>query len=47
MFKELVLWMHRMAHDFCLARPVTPPPRHVSFVFKNPKKNVLVLQSFL
>nr|NP_001246686.1 uncharacterized protein Dmel_CG43169 [Drosophila melanogaster]ACL68722.1 MIP01424p [Drosophila melanogaster]AFH04357.1 uncharacterized protein Dmel_CG43169 [Drosophila melanogaster] len=28
MFKELVLWMHHLAHDFCLARPMPPIPRH-------------------
>ncbi|XP_017071790.1 uncharacterized protein LOC108108296 [Drosophila eugracilis] len=28
MFKELVLWMHRLAHDFCLARPLAQIPRH-------------------
>ncbi|XP_017026322.1 uncharacterized protein [Drosophila kikkawai] len=27
MFKELVLYIHKLAHDFCLARPLSPDTR--------------------
>ncbi|XP_017109911.2 uncharacterized protein [Drosophila bipectinata] len=28
MFKELVLWIHHIAHDFCINRTLEHVPRH-------------------